>query len=99
MGKKIDQDCVDALMEIKSKILELIGESREIVRGVGGVIGERAEAYWISHIEDAIESEFSMGSMEDTIQEIKESLKDKKERLSEDPEFLNDIKSIYEGGK
>jgi len=103
----MDVDCLESLMEMKNQIQEIIGSAREIVNHAPGVIGQRAESYWLSHIEQALESEFSMGSMEDTIQEIRESIKGNQkscfgcglEYLDEGENDEDDLIDIWDDGK
>ncbi len=65
---------IKRLEEIKNKILELLDESRQIIKDYPFPY-ERAKAYWLAHIECALSKDCayvgsSMVTMEDTINEI-----------------------------
>lgn len=59
----------DELREIQDQFTDLVGECKMLLRGTG-MIGRRAEAYWIGHIAGALEGRGSMVTMEETIQEL-----------------------------
>lgn len=67
-------DNIKRLEEIKNKISELLDDVRQIVKSYP-VVYERADAYWLAHIECALSKDSkylgsSMVTMEDTIKEI-----------------------------
>jgi len=66
------------LEEIKNEMLDLLGEARELVEGTNEE--DRAEAYWLAHIEMALINEHryvggSMCTMEDTIEGLAKQAK------------------------
>lgn len=72
---------IKRLEEIKNKISELLDEVRQIVKSYP-VVYQRADAYWLAHIECALSKDSkyvgsSMVTMEDTINEITK-IEDKK---------------------
>ena len=63
---------------LQEAMLELLGVAREILGGMEGnaMAYERADAYWLAHIEMALKKETmylggSMMTMEDTIEEVR----------------------------
>ena len=73
------QEIVDELGEIQSQILELVEQTRALLRrnGLQGAL-MRAESYWIAHVTTAISNNHgylgkSMVSLQDTIDEIKDA--------------------------
>ncbi len=80
-------DNIKRLEEIKNKISKLLDDIRQIIKSYP-VIYQRADAYWLAHIECALSKDCryigsSMVTMEDTIEEIikienKKNIDDKK---------------------
>ena len=76
------QEIVDELGEIQSQILELVEQARALLRRneLQGAL-MRAESYWIAHVTTAISNNHgylgkSMVSLQDTIDEIKDTEND-----------------------
>ena len=76
------QEIVDELAEIQSQILELVEQARALLRNneYQGALA-RAESYWIAHVTTAISNNHgylgkSMVSLQDTIDEIKDTEND-----------------------
>lgn len=77
----------ERLNEIKDEIKDLIQEAQHLVNDFSSQFGvrhiyERARSYWLAHLQTALdkESEYlgsSMTTMEDTIQEIEETIDDR----------------------
>jgi hypothetical protein len=59
----------EELGEIKNEFEGLLEQVKGLLRGTG-MIGRRAEVYWIAHIEGALEGRGSMVTMEETINEL-----------------------------
>ena len=78
------REAADQLKEIKEEITELLANARGALEGIGGMIEQRAEAYWLAHIEAALEADFSMGSMQDTIDEIETELAEEEAQEEKD---------------
>jgi hypothetical protein len=62
-------DKVEELQEIKEQIEELMSKAREILRGTG-MVGRRAEAYWIPTLEGCLDDRSCMVTLQDTIDEL-----------------------------
>jgi hypothetical protein len=61
------------LEEIQNEMIELIDRARTVLRGTG-MIGDRAEAYWLSHLLHAVQQENRYDTtMESTIKELREN--------------------------
>jgi hypothetical protein len=63
----------ERLVEIHEEMLDLLHEARTLLEREGGIEWERANSYWLAHIEMALTKEnrylgSSMYTMEDTLQ-------------------------------
>ena len=82
MSNQISQEDYDRLVEIQEEMNNLLGEAEQIVRRGPQHIFDRANAYWIPHIESAISEKNSrmiMCSMGDTIDELEPCEEDEDE--------------------
>jgi hypothetical protein len=64
------------LVKIHEKMLDLLEEARRFLEREGGIEWERANSYWLAHIEMALTKEnrylgSSMYTMEDTLRALK----------------------------
>jgi hypothetical protein len=79
---------VEKLETIQGWMMELLEEARKILKKeVGGMAYERADAYWLAHVETALKKETrylggSMVTMDDTIEEVREVAEEKAEEVA-----------------
>lgn len=81
------------LEEIREEMHDLLGEAKSLLREVGGMTEQRARAYWIAHIETALDEEndylcHSMCTMQSTIEE-----------LTDDDDFMDDLEESLEANE
>jgi hypothetical protein len=75
---EVTTDQIETLETIREQMIELLETARNTMRGTG-FIKERAEAYWLAHIECALgESRTYSTTMSDTIKEMREHLEPRK---------------------
>jgi len=65
METTMTEDDLESLSEIKEQIAELVAQARRLLRGTTEY--ERADAYWLAHIEGALDGHGSIVTMQDTI--------------------------------
>jgi hypothetical protein len=75
MTDEIKRQRADDLTEIQAEMIDLLDRARTLLRGTG-MAKERAEAYWLAHVETALSDDHdylggSMVTMVDTIQELR----------------------------
>jgi hypothetical protein len=75
MTDEIKRQRADELAEIQAEMVDLLDRARALLRGTG-MVKERAEAYWLAHVETALSDDHdylggSMVTMADTIQELR----------------------------
>jgi hypothetical protein len=83
-------DKASELQNLKERFEELVAEARDIMRGTG-MIGRRAESYWINSIEGCLDDRGCMVTLQDTIDELEaEESDDIEEQDDEDRDDEND---------
>jgi hypothetical protein len=75
MTDEIRRQRADDLAEIQAEMIDLLDRARTLLRGTG-MAKERAEAYWLVHVETALSDDHgylggSTVTMADTIQELR----------------------------
>ncbi|MFZ5615540.1 MAG: hypothetical protein ACOY4L_12085 [Pseudomonadota bacterium] len=79
-GLEKRQEIIDELREIQMQMLEGLGQAKTLIKQIGREMTlQRAEAYWLAHIQIALTNDHgylgnSMCSMEDTIAEIENAM-------------------------
>ena len=63
-------EIADDLEEIKEKMEELLFDARELVDEAGGSAAARANAYWLAHMDSALNNE-DWYSLQYTINELR----------------------------
>lgn len=67
-------EAVDKLNDLLASMLTELKQAQEIVRQFPGPVKDRAEAYWLPHIKDALKNPRAIGCcMTDTIRDLEES--------------------------
>jgi hypothetical protein len=61
----------DELEEMSQEILNIVEDMERLLKGTGA-IRERARAYWIAHIREAVSGRGTMCSIRDTVSEMRE---------------------------
>jgi hypothetical protein len=75
MTDEIRRQRADDLAEIQAEMIDLLDRARTLLRGTG-MAKERAEAYWLAHVEMALSDDHgylggSTVTMADTIRELR----------------------------
>lgn len=96
MTKPTKQEVIDRLDEIGREILYRIAEARRLLRPYREAY-QRADCYWLAHIEGAIKDGGSMVTLEDTITDLNDSEDDDMTLLPRLVAFDSDGKAIAAG--
>lgn len=93
------EDDIIRLEEIRDQIAELVNEASDLIHGLSREIGskvifDRAESYWIRHIQGALGDEGiiggSMFTMNSTIEELRQHTEEGPYEDAEDYEDIHD---------
>jgi len=75
-------EIADQLEELSADAYNILNQMRDLLRGVPADIRRRAKAYWLAHIDCALENRDgclgkSMTTLADTVAELRELLKER----------------------
>lgn len=94
MSKQVTQETIDRLTEIKNEMMELAGETRELLRGTDNE--GHAFAYWLGSIDCALSEEHGYVSREVT---MADEIEDMQHRLDKTGEYAPDDEEEAEVSK